>query len=41
MAYRELLATTGLAMLLVIAASALVGMLAAGLVVQLVKRLRP
>ena len=41
MAYRELLATTGLALLLVIAASALVGMLAAGLVAQLVKRLRP
>ena len=41
MAYRELLATTGAALLFVIAASALVGMLVAGLVVQLLKRLRP
>ena len=41
MAYRELLATTGLALLLVIATSALVGMLAAGLVAQSVKRLHP
>lgn len=40
MAYRELLATTGVALLLVIAASALVGMLVAGLVAQLLKRLR-
>jgi holin-like protein len=41
MAYRELLATTGTELLIVIAASALIGMLAAGLVVQLVKRVRP
>ena len=41
MAYRDLLATTGLALLLVIAASALVGILVAGLVVQLLKRVRP
>jgi holin-like protein len=41
MAYRELLATTGVALLLVIAASALVGMLVAGLVAQLLKRVRP
>ena len=41
MAYRELLATTGAALLCVIAASALVGMLVAGLMVQLLKRLRP
>jgi len=41
MAYRELLATTGVALLFVIAASALVGMLVAGLVAQLLKRLRP
>jgi holin-like protein len=38
MAYRDLLATAGLALLLVIAASALVGILVAGLVVQLLKR---
>ena len=38
MAYRELLATTGLALLLVIAASALVGMVIAGLVAQLMKK---
>ena len=41
MAYRELLATNGLALLFIIATSALVGMLAAGLVAQLLKRLRP
>ena len=40
MAYRELLATTGIALLLVIGVSALVGMLLAGLVAQLLKRLR-
>jgi holin-like protein len=38
MAHRELLATTGLALLLVIAASALVGMVVAGLVAQLLKK---
>lgn len=37
-AYRELLATTGLALLLVIAASAIVGVLVAGLVAQVLKR---
>ena len=41
MAYRELIATTGIALLLVIGASALVGMLVAGLVAQLLKRVRP
>ena len=41
MAYQELLATTGLAILLVIALSAIVGILVAGLVAQLLKRLRP
>ena len=41
MAFQELLATTGLAILLVIASSALVGILVAGLVAQLLKRLRP
>ena len=40
MAYRELLASTGLTLLLVIAASAIVGMLTAGLVAQLLKRVR-
>lgn len=40
MAYRELLATTGVALLFVIAASAVVGMLVAGLVAQLLKDLR-
>ena len=40
MAYQELLATNGLALLLVIGVSALVGMLVAGLVVQLAKHLR-
>ena len=39
MAYRELLATTGIALLLVIGVSALVGMLLAGLVAQLLKRM--
>ncbi len=39
MAYRELLVTTGVALLLVIGASALVGMLLAGLVAQLLKRM--
>ena len=38
MAYRELLAATGLALLLVIAASALGGMVIAGLVAQLMKK---
>jgi len=41
MAYQELLVTTGLALLLVIGASALVGMLVAGLVAQMVKHLHP
>jgi holin-like protein len=40
MAYRDLLATTGAALLVVIAASALIGMLVAGLVVQLLSRPR-
>ncbi len=38
MAYRDLLATTGLALLLVLVVSALVGMLVAGLVTQLLKK---
>jgi holin-like protein len=40
MAYRELLATTGLALLVVIALSAVIGMLVAGLVAQQIKRSR-